>query len=164
MSEQDIVTILPLDRAAPAELRDLAAQCAPYVAARSESDYWLYAALFSNTCFEARRDNALVGMLIAMRSQLDAQDEIYIQDVAVHPTARRVGIATQLLDYIVEKAHALNCKRIWLTSEADNTAAASTWQKKGFTNPKADYQEHGLWVTRDLKGPGKDRVVFALNL
>jgi hypothetical protein len=38
------------------------------------------------------------------------------------------------------------------------------WKKFGFENRKADYMENDLWVTKDLKGVGIDRVVYILEL
>jgi ribosomal protein S18 acetylase RimI-like enzyme len=136
---------------------------APYVKARTPSDYWLYAKLFSSTCPVALVDNNVIGALIAMRSQ-DDPTEIYIQDVMTHPGYRRQGVAAELTSVVLMHARQWGCRRIYLTSEADNTAAYLTWHSLGFTNPASDYTVRGVHVTKDFKGPGKDRAVFELKV
>ncbi|QOC94958.1 GNAT family N-acetyltransferase [Micromonospora craniellae] len=85
-------------------------QGAPYVKARTASDYWLYARLFSSTCPVAIADGSVVGAVIAMRSQEDP-NEIYIQDVMVHPDHRREGVAVALVGRVRARAERWGCKR-----------------------------------------------------
>ena len=135
----------------------------PYVKARTPSDYWLYAQLFSSTCPVALVDGTVAGAVIAMRSQ-DNPDEIYIQDVMTHPDHRRKGVAAALIDVVRERAQRWGCKRIYLTSEPDNAPAYSAWTSLGFSNAAGDYTVDGVAIIRDFKGPGKDRAVFELLL
>ncbi len=135
----------------------------PYIRARTPSDYWLYARLFASTCPVAVADGSVVGAVIAMRSQEDP-DEVYIQDVMTHPDHRRRGIAGSLVDVVRKRAQQWNCRRIYLTSEPDNASAYAAWISLGFTNTSGDYSVHGVAITRDYKGPGKDRAVFELLL
>ncbi len=65
----------------------------PYVSARTLSDYWLYARLFSTTCLCVRDGQAPVAALIAFRDQTPGRNEIYIQDVAVDAEHRRQQLA-----------------------------------------------------------------------
>ena len=58
----------------------------------------------------------------------------------------------------------MQVKRIWLTSESGNAQAIKLWEKYGFKNLEVDYLKNGYWVTKDLKGPGRDRIIFALAL
>jgi ribosomal protein S18 acetylase RimI-like enzyme len=102
----------------------------PYVGARSASDYWLYATLFSSTCPVAIDDGMLVGAVVAMRSQ-DNPNDVYVQDVAVHPDHRRRGIATKLLGVVIARARRWDVRRLYLTSEPENTAAEATWRRTG---------------------------------
>lgn len=135
----------------------------PYVKARTPSDYWLYAKLFSSTCPVALVDNNVVGALIAMRSQ-DDPTEIYIQDVMTHPGYRRRGVAAELISFVRTHAEQWRCRRIYLTSEPDNIAAYQTWRSLGFANSVGDYAIKGVQVVKDFKGPGKDRAVFELEV
>lgn len=94
----------------------------PYVKARTASDYWLYATLFSTTCPTARINDQPAGAVIAFRSQ-DNPDDVYIQDVMTHPDCRRRGIAHALINHVRDQAAKWQCTRIYLTSEPDNTIA-----------------------------------------
>jgi 8-oxo-dGTP pyrophosphatase MutT (NUDIX family)/GNAT superfamily N-acetyltransferase len=135
----------------------------PYVRVRSASDYWLYATLFSSTCQVAIDDGMLVGAVVAMRSQ-DNPNDVYVQDVAVHPDHRRRGIATTLLGVVIARARRWGARRLYLTSEPDNTAAAATWRRLGFTNLPGDTTIGDVQVIADYKGPGKHRAVYQLDL
>jgi GNAT superfamily N-acetyltransferase len=142
------------------ELMDLGA---PYVKARTASDYWLYATLFSSTCPTALIDDELAGAVIAFRSQ-DAPNEVYIQDVMTHPDYRRGGIAQALIGHVRDQAIAWNCIRIYLTSEPENTAAQAAWESMGFSNAGGDRIVNGVPVITNFKGPGKDRAVYQLSI
>lgn len=135
----------------------------PFVRARTASDYWAYATLFSSTCRVARIDGDLVGAVMAFRSQ-DDPSEVYVQDVMVHPEHRRQGLTTALLDSVVGRARAWGCTRLWLTSEPDNQAADAAWRSLGWTNVPGDREVDGVQVISDFKGPGKDRAVYELLL
>jgi GNAT superfamily N-acetyltransferase len=135
----------------------------PYVRVRTHSDYWLYARLFSSTCPIALVGDDLAGAVIAFRSQDDPED-VYIQDVMVHPAHRRRGVARELLGAVQDRAAAWGCERLYLTSEAENTAAHRSWLSMGFINAPGDRIENGVAVMTDLKGPGKDRAVYELDL
>jgi GNAT superfamily N-acetyltransferase len=135
----------------------------PYIRARTPSDYWLYAQLFSSTCPVAQVDGTVVGAVIAMRSQ-DDPAEVYIQDVMTHPDHRREGVAAALIDVVRKRAQQWSCRRIYLTSEPDNAPAYGAWTSLGFANSAGDYTVNGVAIVKDFKGPGKDRAVFELLL
>ena len=143
-------------------IAELFANAGPYVTARTLSDYWLYARLFSSTCLCVRSDGRPVAAVIAFRDQTPGVDEIYIQDVAVHPDHRRQGHGEALLEELHRRACDWSIGRLWLTSEAENAGAMKLWIKVGYVNSEADYEEHGVWLTRDLKGPGRHRAVYEL--
>lgn len=135
----------------------------PYVRPRTPSDYWAYATLFSTTCPVAIVDGRLAGVVIAFRSQ-DVPEDVYVQDVMVHPGFRRRGVAGALLGTVGSTAHAWGCRRLYLTSEPGNAIAYTAWRRFGFTNVPGDEVRDGVHVTRDVKGPGKDRAVYELLL
>ncbi|MBU3062906.1 GNAT family N-acetyltransferase [Nocardia sp. NEAU-G5] len=135
----------------------------PFVRARTASDYWLYAHLFASTCPVAHVDGELAGAIIAFRSQ-EIPDDIYVQDVITHPDFRRRGVTTALIGHIVERAHELGCRRIYLTSEPENAAAHAAWTSLGFKNVAGDRVVNGVSVIADYKGPGKDRAVYELTM
>lgn len=136
---------------------------APYIRVRTESDYWLYASLFSSTCPVALVDGEVTGAVIAFRSQ-DDPDEVYVQDVMTHPDHRRKGIASALLAHLRDQARQWGCTRLYLTSEPENAAAQATWRSLGFRNLPDDHMIDDVFVIKDFKGPGKDRAVYQLDL
>ena len=139
---------------------ELANKAGPYIRLRGGSDYWLYATLFSDTCLCACEDGEIAGFLCAFQGQSGAEEELYVQDLAVAPAHRNAGIGSALLKELLERAKRLCVSRVWLTSEPGNDAAMRLWAKFGFTNPEADYRVDGLWITADLKGRGADRAIF----
>ncbi|WP_405181044.1 GNAT family N-acetyltransferase [Nocardia sp. NBC_01377] len=135
----------------------------PFITARTYSDYWLYATLFSSTCPVALVDGEVVGTVIAFRSQ-DDPSEVYVQDVMTHPDHRRRGITRQLIARVQERARAMGCCRIYLTSEPHNKAAHRAWSALGFGNVSGDRIVDGVSVITDFKGPGKARAVYELTI
>jgi GNAT superfamily N-acetyltransferase len=133
----------------------------PYVRVRTSSDYWLYASLFSTTCPVAMDENEVVGVVIAFRSQ-DNPDDVYLQDVVTRPDHRRRGIARRLIATIHRQAAVWECKRLYLTSEPDNTTAHGSWLALGFTNSPGDQTIDGISVISNYKGPTKHRAVYEL--
>ncbi|MBN1172999.1 MAG: GNAT family N-acetyltransferase [Micromonosporaceae bacterium] len=132
---------------------------APYLRLRGSSDYWLYSQLFSSTCPVALDDGQVLGVVIAFRSQ-DDPDDVYIQDVVTHPDHRRRGLTRRLLGSVRHQAEEWACRRLYLTSEPENTAAHAAWLAIGFTNMPGDRVDHGVSVIENYKGPGMDRAVY----
>lgn len=160
----DGVTIISLNVRLIDSLTQLMRAGGPYITVRTRSDYWLYATLFSSSCPVAvTADGSLVGAVIAMRSQDDPGD-LYVQDVLVDPRHRGRGIAQALLRVVVGHARQWNCRRIYLTSEPGNHAAARTWHALGFRNLPGEHLVDGVHVIADFKGPGRDRAVYQLDL
>lgn len=151
--------VTPLRPAFIPQVQALVELGAPFIAARTPSDYWLYATLFSSTCPIALNDGEIAGAVIAFRSQ-DNPTEIYVQDVMTHPEHRQKGIARALLNAVRARAVEWDCERLYLTSEPDNTAAHATWTALGFTNVPGDHDINGISLITDFKGPGKTRAVY----
>ncbi|WP_243422428.1 GNAT family N-acetyltransferase [Micromonospora globispora] len=135
----------------------------PYVKPRTESDYWLYAKLFSSTTPLTFIDGQLVGVIVAFRSQ-DNPSEIYVQDVMVRPNFRRRGVATELLNSVIAQGQAWDCRRLFLTSEPENNAAHVAWLSYGFENLPGNMIERGVQVQSDYKGPGKHRAIYEYRI
>lgn len=155
--------VAPLSQALVPDVMRIMDQGAPYIRTRTQSDYWLYARLFSSTCPVALIEGELVGAIIAFRSQ-DNPSEVYVQDVVTHPGRRRTRIAQTLLSRLQDQARSWECTCIYLTSEPDNTPAHATWLAAGFVNIPGDQEVDGVSVITDYKGPGKNRAVYELRL
>jgi GNAT superfamily N-acetyltransferase len=100
---------------------------------------------------------------MAFRSQ-DNPDDVYVQDVIVHPTHRRIGLTTALLEAVRERSQLLGARRLCRMSEADNAAAHATWIRQGFTNVPGGQIVNGVCVISDYKGVGKHRAVYERHL
>lgn len=97
------MTVVPLCLDLMLQVLDLMRLGAPYVHARTPSDYWLYSRLFATTCPLALVDEVVVAAVVALRSQ-DDPGEVYIQDVMTHPEHRRRGAATALIGAVRRRA------------------------------------------------------------
>jgi ribosomal protein S18 acetylase RimI-like enzyme len=157
---KDICEIVPLTTDNFLDVFSLFANAGPFVRQRGESDYWLYARLFGDTCFVANAENQIVGALISFIDQTTDFKEIYVQDVAVHPNWRKKGVASCLMRTLFGRISEQRLARMWLTSEAENISARRLWKKFGLENVMGDYEKDGVLITRDLKGPGRDRAVY----
>ncbi len=156
--------IVPLAVELIGPVKELLGLGEPYIGVRTDSDYWLYATLFSSTCPVMLGDEGSpVGVVIAFRSQDDPAD-IYVQDVMVHPHQRGRSVAAKLLLEVQQMATSWGCRRLYLTSEPGNSSADRAWRKLGFVNVPGDLVEHGVQVIKDFKGPGKHRAVYELVL
>ncbi|GAA1370394.1 GNAT family N-acetyltransferase [Catellatospora chokoriensis] len=136
---------------------------APFIRPRTESDYWMYATLFSSTCLIAADEGRMAGAIMAFRSQ-DAPGEMYIQDLMIHPDHRRKGVAKSLTAAVADHGRAWGCQSIFLTSEPENSAAHAAWLSLGFVNRTGDVLIGDVQVVTDFKGPGKHRAVYDLKL
>ena len=155
--------LVPLRSELIPRVMDLMALGEPYITIRTASDYWLYATLFSSTCPVAVNEGRVVGAIVAFRSQ-DHPEQVYIQDVVIHPDHRRRGLTRVLVTALRHRVEAWGCTQVSLTSEPDNTAAHATWLTLGFTNRPGDFMVDDVQVISDYKGPGKDRAVYDLLL
>jgi GNAT superfamily N-acetyltransferase len=158
------VIVTPLQPEHIREVKQLMELGEPYIWARTLSDYWLYAKLFSSTCpITINDDNTITGAVIAFRSQDDPTD-VYVQDVMIHPQHRRRGVARALLLSVRSQAEKWDCERLYLTSEPDNQAAHASWTALGFVNVPGDHEVKGISIITDFKGPGRSRAVYELPL
>lgn len=146
----------------PALIR-LMEQGAPYVRVRGESDYWLYAELFADSCPIMIEEERIIGAVIAFHSQINAT-ETYIQDVMIHPEYRRKGIASNLIAVLADRARDVGRSRIYLTSEPENIAAHETWIRLGFRNRPGTRKDGAVEIIENFKGIGKDRAVYDLEV
>ncbi len=115
--------------------------------------------LFYNEIFKtisvsrvARIDGRVVGYLCANM----IIDEGHILNLAVHPDYRGRGIASRLLQHMIDEMRAGNCRSIFLEVRMSNENARKMYAKFGFT----------LLGTRKAYyvSPVEDAVVLVLRL
>jgi len=61
----------------------------------------------------------------------DAPTELYIDNLGVTPERQREGVATRLLDSLVDWARHLGCEEAWVGTEVDNGAARALYRGRG---------------------------------
>ena len=104
----------------------------------------------------ARRGGALVGYMVAWRVAV----EMHLTNLAVHPDARRTGVARELLADLMAEARRVSAEVIALEVRASNVAAIELYRRHGFRQVavrKAYYEvgrEDALVMTLDLAAGG----------
>jgi ribosomal-protein-alanine N-acetyltransferase len=78
---------------------------------------------------EERSGSRIAGFLCAWI----VAGELHINNVAVHPSYRRHGVASQLLEETVRRAKVEGAKAAYLEVRASNEAAKALYQRHGFS-------------------------------
>ncbi len=82
-------------------------------------------------------------------------DECHILNVAVHPAARRAGIAARLMDDAIAEAKREKARFVTLEVRRSNVAARSLYRKLTFEERR---------LRRNYYGSGEDAIVMELRL
>jgi ribosomal protein S18 acetylase RimI-like enzyme len=61
----------------------------------------------------------------------DEPTELYIDNLGVTPARKREGIATRLLDDLVDWGRSRGCEQAWVGTEPDNEPARALYQGRG---------------------------------
>ncbi|WP_416372716.1 GNAT family N-acetyltransferase [Alcanivorax sp.] len=118
-------------------------------------------------CFMAVQEEQVVGYVVSLPwvfgkiPDLDSAeyfepsnaDSLCIHDMAVTPTARKVGTAKQMLDTVLDSAKHKGYKRIFLVAIQ---GASSYWMRHGFKVVNV-----GESLKRDLSAYGQEAVCMA---
>ncbi|RAL24777.1 GNAT family N-acetyltransferase [Lujinxingia litoralis] len=93
--------------------------------------------------------DASPGLDNVITSLPDQSDAIHLHDMAVDPAFGGQGIATKLLDTLIDAARQQGFHAITLVAVQD---AAGFWKKRGFTplRPAAGYDDDALFMRRSL--------------
>lgn len=94
-------------------------------------------------------DDAVVGMASAVRYlHPDKLPSLWINEVGVGDDWLRQGIASQLMETMLEKAEELGCEGAWLGTETDNIPALALYRK---TYEFECEEEQGVWFSWDTE-------------
>ncbi|GAA2356080.1 hypothetical protein GCM10010170_048810 [Dactylosporangium salmoneum] len=116
-------------------------------------------------CAQKRTEDRNAMPATTGRHDEDGPDDVYVQDVAVHPAhRRRRSVAGALVSSVATQARLWGCHRLWFTCAPGNTPAIATRRRLGLRNLPRNYTVDGIQVIADCKGPGRDRPVFELDL
>jgi aminoglycoside 6'-N-acetyltransferase I len=61
----------------------------------------------------------------------DQPTELYIDNLGVTPARRREGLATRMLDELIDWGRSLGCEEAWVGTEIDNEAARELYEGRG---------------------------------
>ena len=87
-------------------------------------------------------DSAPVGYLIAHQFPSLAGDRlVYLYDIEVSESYRRLGIGTSLVQKLMEVCRSNNVDSVWVGSSLDNEAACALWEQTGATRESDQYAE-----------------------
>ncbi|WP_170937907.1 diaminobutyrate acetyltransferase [Vibrio metoecus] len=108
-------------------IHELIAQCAPL---DQNSTYcnFLQSSHFQTTCLIAEQQALLVGFVSAYRKP-DKPNELFIWQVAVHPSARGKGLAYQMLTHLLAREDLADISVLETTITQSNQASWRLFQK-----------------------------------
>ena len=151
---------LSIERMGPADLSDVLA-----IERASFSMPWSRGAFLYEIeqnqvarCWIGRENGRVVGYICLW----EVADELHITNVAVHPEARRHGIARSLLESVFERARAGSARMVLLEVRPSNVEARALYESFGFRvvgrrrGYYYDTGEDALVMEADL-GEGADR-------
>jgi GNAT superfamily N-acetyltransferase len=152
----EVPKFVAFDQCALEEIQAALGLGEPILPAKTQA--WLLQMLFGDTSFVAMRASVATGIIISCVERRRPQS-LYVEKVAVAPSARRQGIAKALIERAANAAAVLGCRSIWLTTDPANPACHA-WVRLGFM-PEPNAEIVNGWPTvRALKGIGLDRAVF----
>ncbi len=70
----------------------------------------------------------------AILLQPDKAPELYIDNLGVAPAFQRRGIATRLLEAVIQVGRTHECAEIWVSTEPDNKPARAFYRALGLTH------------------------------
>ena len=95
---------------------------------------WLaaYLAEENHYMIVAVKNGEVVGQIRAViHKHPDRPDELYIDNLGVTPSLQRQGIASKLLNVVLELGKKLGCEDAWLATERDNIQAKGFYESYG---------------------------------
>jgi L-2,4-diaminobutyric acid acetyltransferase len=108
-------------------IHELIAQCPP-LDENSAYCNFLQSSHFQNTCVLAEQDEQVVGFVSAY-CKPDKLNEIFVWQVAVHPNARGIGLASEMLDELLAKDELQQVEYLETTITEDNQGSWSLFKK-----------------------------------
>ena len=87
----------------------------------------------------------VIGQLTAMvHRHLDSPDEVYIDNLGVTPQHQRQGVATKLIERMLDIGRELGCQNVWVATDLDNEAAAALYRQTGAVGATVSMFSYGL--------------------
>lgn len=95
--------------------------------------------------------------LVAYAAYRRIADEVWLLNLAVHPRARRQGLARALLEEGVRWARAVGASSLWLEVRAGNAAARHLYASSGFLE---EATRRRYYPPLDGRGPREDAILM----
>lgn len=104
-----------------------------------------YVAEANHLMFVAIEDGLVIGQVLGViHRHPDKPTELYIDDLCVDETWQRKGIATRLMQALIDAAKALGAVEIWVGTEPDNEEAILFYRSLGLEMRTATIFEGAL--------------------
>ncbi len=110
----------------------LVEQCGPYVAPHNLYVYWMLENYYASTCKVIEHDSELIGFISGMPS-VD-NNSLFIWQICIHKEYRNQGIASLLMDSILQSAREIGYRFMELSFSESNNAGQSFFEKYAQTN------------------------------
>jgi L-2,4-diaminobutyric acid acetyltransferase len=139
-SGQSLNLRMPTDQDGPGVSALIA--CSPPLDLNSAYCNLLQCSDFAETCMVAERDYRLLGWISAYRPPA-ARERLFIWQVAIDPAARGEGLATRMLDALLERPSVAGATTLTTTITEGNTASWALFE--------AFARRHGARLTKTLR-------------
>ncbi|MGB1016477.1 MAG: GNAT family N-acetyltransferase [Nannocystaceae bacterium] len=94
-----------------------------------------YVAQSNHILLLAIREGQAVGQILGViHHHPDKASELYIDDLAVDPAFQRQGIATQLINRLVDEGVRAGAETVWVAAEPDNRQATGLYKAIGLSH------------------------------
>lgn len=118
-----IRNVVPLDIS---PVRKLVQACVP-LTLHTAVTYGVLFRHFADTCFVAEHSGKLIGYISGVRGTSHS-NAIYLCQIGVVPSARRKGLAHELIDAVVVAARCLGCTALQVGIEPSNAISLSVFR------------------------------------
>jgi L-2,4-diaminobutyric acid acetyltransferase len=160
------VTITKVDEEEFLKAYNFVSNCKP-LENYSEHFYKIVLRYFGNSCFVAKFNDEIVGMVIGFKSQAD-KNKFFLWQIGVFSYHRGREIGKRLLDRIEKAAKELDCKIMEVTVDPENIASQKLFEKNGYLNVSSKEGEiievMGSRAVKDYYKPGRHFILFQKEL
>lgn len=134
----------PANERAFAELLELDHRAFPWLWWNSAAEFWQYVGAPGVTIDLGRGPD---GNVVAYTGTTRFRTWGHLDRIAVAPDVQGMGLGRAALDYAVTALASAGARRVGLSTQANNTASRSLYERYGFRRaPSHDYRLYGRWL------------------
>jgi GNAT superfamily N-acetyltransferase len=116
---------------------------------------------FGNSAFVIREGDRVVGYIFGFLSQVGPSS--YVQLVAVRKSHQGQGLGHRLYERFIQFARQHGAKEVMAQTTPDNLGSVRFHKSVGM-ELLGEPDERGIPVVKDRGGPGKNRIVFRMDI